>query len=219
MAELIHLSTPWDVDRFIVMEESKVVLVRFSKYESRLPASWRLRRKRTREVVRRNRQEQEELLGSDEARVDDEASEDERTAAENNLTNSADDTLQSFGLSEDEIKIREAHVRRCAQMDDVLVTVAPQVRKFCTVYAVDTEEVPEFDKLYELDNPDETFAIMFFYRNRHLKLDLSTGNNNKINFMVSPAELIQIIDVAYKAGKEGKSTVNSELRFSNVSAQ
>eukprot|EP00744_Colponema_vietnamica_P030050 GILI01046607.1.p1 GENE.GILI01046607.1~~GILI01046607.1.p1 ORF type:complete len:216 (-),score=43.82 GILI01046607.1:38-685(-) len=211
MAELVHLSTPWDVDRFIVTEENKLVLVRFSKYESRLPASWRLKRKRNREAIAKA--EKEAVLGLDSARIDDMSDDD---AAAPQVASSSDDTLQAFGLNEDEIKIREEHVRRCSQIDAVLVSVAPQVRKFCVVYAVDTEEVPEFDKLYELDDPDETFGIMFFYRNRHLKLDLSTGNNNKINFLVGASELIQIIDVAYKAGKEGKTTVNSELRFGNA---
>lgn len=241
MAELIHLGTPWDVDRHIVKEENKLVLVRFSKYESRLPQSWRLKRKRNREAVARARAEEGIAAdassnkrggartegnegsandnGGDEDDDDGDAEDEDAFALPTSSSTAEGDenALETYGLTREAIRVREEHVRRCAQMDAILVEFAQLARKYCVVYAVDTEEVPEFDRLYDLDDPDETFAIMFFYQNRHIKVDLSTGNNNKVNFLVTLDELIQIADVAYKGGKEGKTVLVSELRFSNVS--
>lgn len=41
---------------------------------------------------------------------------------------------------------------------------------------VDITEVPDFNKMYELYDP---CTVMFFYRNKHMMIDLGTGNNNK----------------------------------------
>ena len=233
----MHLTTPWDVDRSIVREEAKVVLIRFSKYETRLPQAWRLRRKRTREVVAAARAEERAAAiaaGIDvkeSSRLDGEEGEENDVDAEGEAGPSSshqpsateaeadEGRLETYGLSPEAIRVREEHVRRCAQMDEILTTIAQQTRKFCVVYAVDTEEVPEFDRLYELDDPDESFSLMFFFRNRHLKIDLSTGNNNKVNFQVTAEELLQIIDVAYKGGREGKTALTSDLTFANVSVK
>lgn len=37
-------------------------------------------------------------------------------------------------------------------------------------------QVPDFNKMYELYDP---CTVMFFYRNKHIMIDLGTGNNNK----------------------------------------
>ncbi len=54
-----------------------------------------------------------------------------------------------------------------------------QVKNFCVIYLVDITEVPDFNKMYELYDP---CTIMFFFRNKHIMIDLGTGNNNKINW-------------------------------------
>ena len=167
MAELKHLSTAWDVDRFIVLEEEKLVVIRFSAYEGGLQ---RLSRKK-----------------------------------------------ENGTLEADEDEAVEEHFRNTAIMDDTLVKVAPLVRKFCTIYAVDINEVPDFNQLYELHDPADPFAVMFFYKNKHMKVDLKTGNNNKINFPISdPEQLIIIIQEVFLAGKKKQNMVRSQLSFSNV---
>jgi hypothetical protein len=47
--------------------------------------------------------------------------------------------------------------------------------------------------MYELYDP---CTVMFFYRNKHIMIDLGTGNNNKINWaMDDKQEMIDTIEV------------------------
>lgn len=57
--------------------------------------------------------------------------------------------------------------------------------------------MPEFNKMYELYDP---CTLMFFYRNKHIMIDLGTGNNNKINWpMDDEQEMIDILEVSAEA--------------------
>lgn len=107
------------------------------------------------------------------------------------------------------------------KMDEMLALASPKVRKFCTMYTVDTNKVPEFNQMYELGHDREPFAVMFFYRNVHIKVDVGTGNNNKINFFAFEGmdELIDIIEAVFRAGKIGKHMTSSERKYSTVSVQ
>ncbi len=40
-------------------------------------------------------------------------------------------------------------------------------------------QVPDFNDMYELYDP---CTVMFFFRNKHIMIDLGTGNNNKISW-------------------------------------
>ena len=43
---------------------------------------------------------------------------------------------------------------------------------------------------------------MFFFRNKHMMIDLGTGNNNKINWPISnKQEMIDIIETIYRGAK------------------
>ena len=64
------------------------------------------------------------------------------------------------------------------KMDETLYKIADLVKNFAVIYLVDITEVPDFNVMYELYDP---CTIMFFYRNKHIMIDLGTGNNNKIN--------------------------------------
>jgi DIM1 family U5 snRNP protein len=153
MAELKHLQSAWDVDRFIVLEQNKVVLVRFSKYESLSP-----------EDAKRDR-------------------------------------------------VAHQHYLSTLQMDDALVSIAPKVRNSTVIYAVDTSTITDFNGLYELATDEEPFAVMFFFRNRHIRVDVGTGNNNKINFPMEAEDLIAIIELVYTTGMRNKSIVHSPKQF------
>jgi len=65
------------------------------------------------------------------------------------------------------------------QMDEVLYKVSEKIKRFAVVYLVDITKVPDFNTMYELYDP---VTIMFFFRNKHMMIDLGTGNNNKINW-------------------------------------
>lgn len=65
----------------------------------------------------------------------------------------------------------------CQVMDETLYRVSDMVRNFAVVYLVDTTQVPDFNRMYELY---DSCSVMFFYRNKHIMVDLGTGNNNKM---------------------------------------
>jgi len=84
-------------------------------------------------------------------------------------------------LSEDErvVVIRFGHDwdKTCMLMDETLFGVSERVKNFAVVYLVDITQVPDFNKMYELYDP---CTVMFFFRNKHIMIDLGTGNNNKM---------------------------------------
>lgn len=158
MSDLKHLRTAWDVDRNIVLESERLVVVRFSQNESRRAGG------------------------------------------------STSDNSQQ--------QVFEQHYTATAYVDDILTSVAVRTRKYAVVYAVDClHDVTEFNTMYELDG-DDPFAIMFFFRGKHIRVDVGTGNHNKINFVVEEDDLIPILDAAYRAGRQGKEICSSEKKFS-----
>ena len=82
------------------------------------------------------------------------------------------------------------------QMDELLYKMADKVKNFAVIFLVDVTEVPDFNKMYELYDP---CTVMFFYRNKHIMIDLGTGNNNKINWALEdPQEMIDIVETVYR---------------------
>ena len=70
-------------------------------------------------------------------------------------------------------------------MDEVLSGVAGTIKNFAVIYLVDITEVPDFNTMYELYDPS---TVMFFFRNKHIMIDLGTGNNNKINWAMKTSK-------------------------------
>jgi len=72
---------------------------------------------------------------------------------------------------------------------------------------VDLTEIPDFNTMYELYDP---CTVMFFFRNKHIMIDLGTGNNNKINWaMNNKQEFIDIVEVVYRGARKGRGLVVS----------
>ena len=91
--------------------------------------------------------------------------------------------------------------KTCMSMDEVLYGIATDVQEVAVIYVVDITDVPDFNTMYELYDPS---TIMFFYRNKHIMIDLGTGNNNKINWALKDnQEMIDIIEVVYKGARKG----------------
>ncbi|KAG0616751.1 hypothetical protein M758_5G139700 [Ceratodon purpureus] len=100
----------------------------------------------------------------------------------------------------------------CMEMDEVLVKVAKKIKKFAVIYLVDIKEVPDFNVMYELYDP---CTVMFFFRNKHIMVDLGTGNNNKINWALKDKEeFIAIVETVYKRAKKGRGLVVSPKDYS-----
>ncbi|ORX88886.1 hypothetical protein LY90DRAFT_21001 [Neocallimastix californiae] len=56
---------------------------------------------------------------------------------------------------------------------------------------------------------------MFFYRNKHIMIDLGTGNNNKINWALEDKqEMIDIIETVYRGARKGRGLVVSPKDYS-----
>lgn len=100
----------------------------------------------------------------------------------------------------------------CMLQDETLYAIADKVSNFAVIYLVDITEVPDFNKMYELYEPCTT---MFFFRNKHIMVDLGTGNNNKINWALNvKQEMIDIIECVYKGAKKGRGLVVSPKDYS-----
>ena len=100
----------------------------------------------------------------------------------------------------------------CMVQDEVLMSVADKVKNFCVIYLVDLDEVPDFTEMYELYDACST---MFFYRNKHIMVDLGTGNNNKINWaLTDKQELIDIMEMVYRGARKGRGLVVSPKDYS-----
>jgi DIM1 family U5 snRNP protein len=89
--------------------------------------------------------------------------------------------------------------------------------------------------MYELYDP---VTVMFFYRNKHMMIDLGTGfvsliflppkstisdptpfciigNNNKINWVINDKqEMIDIIETVYRGARKGRGLVISPKDYS-----
>lgn len=101
---------------------------------------------------------------------------------------------------------------QCMEMDEVLFRISEDVRNFAVIYLVDITEVPDFNTMYELYDP---CTVMFFFRNRHIMVDLGTGNNNKINFVINDQqEVIDIVEVVYRGARKGRGLVISPKDYS-----
>ncbi|KAJ9479156.1 Spliceosomal protein DIB1, partial [Pseudozyma hubeiensis] len=100
----------------------------------------------------------------------------------------------------------------CMEMDETLYKISTAVQNFAVIYLVDITQVPDFNKMYELYDACST---MFFYRNKHIMIDLGTGNNNKINWAITDRqELIDIVEVVYRGASKGRGLVISPKDYS-----
>lgn len=100
----------------------------------------------------------------------------------------------------------------CMVQDEVLASIAEKVKNFAVLYLVDIDQVPDFIGMYELYDDCTT---MFFYRNKHIMVDLGTGDNNKINWAVTnKQELIDIIEIVYRGARKGRGLVISPKDYS-----
>ena len=100
----------------------------------------------------------------------------------------------------------------CMVQDEVLANIAEKVKNFAVIYLVDINEVPCFNNMYELYDDCTT---MFFYRNKHIMIDLGTGDNNKINWpLTDKQEFIDIIEIVYRGARKGRGLVISPKDYS-----
>ncbi|KAG5478459.1 hypothetical protein LSCM4_04692 [Leishmania orientalis] len=212
MANITVLHSAWDVDRHIVLDSAeKLVLIRFSSYTSAAD-----------EAEEFSRQARGGAAASSSTAVEGLSTSSSALSTRKRKRNDADGSDAYAAASATTAALLSAnadeHYLRTRQMDALLSELAPKVRKYCTMYLVDTREVTAFNDLYELGHDRDPFAVMFFYRNRHIRVDVGTGNNNKINFFAFEDlyDFLPIVDAAYKAGRQGRSITSCDRKFSTV---
>ena len=97
-------------------------------------------------------------------------------------------------------------------MDEVLFSAAELTQNYAVYYLVDNTKVTDFNTMYELYDP---CTVMFFFRNKHIMVDLGTGDNNKINWALNDKqEFIDIVETVYLGAKKGKGLVVSPKDYS-----
>lgn len=74
------------------------------------------------------------------------------------------------------IRFGQETTPECMLMDKTLASVVTKLQNMAVIYTVDIDEIKDFNKMYELY---DAVCIMFFYRNKHIMVDVGTGNNNK----------------------------------------
>ncbi|XP_074195886.1 thioredoxin-like protein 4A isoform X1 [Rhinolophus sinicus] len=184
---LPHLHNGWQVDQAILSEEDRVVVIRFGHDWD--PTCMKM----------------DEVLYS---------------IAEKALISNVRHSLQIKGRRRINTRTDSYLVRNGRQWG-ILLTLsrAPfgypscsEVKNFAVIYLVDITEVPDFNKMYELYDP---CTVMFFFRNKHIMIDLGTGNNNKINWaMEDKQEMIDIIETVYRGARKGRGLVVSPKDYS-----
>lgn len=101
---------------------------------------------------------------------------------------------------------------QCMIMDETMYGIADKSKNFACMYLVDISDVPDFNTMYELYDP---VTLMFFFRNKHIMIDLGTGNNNKVNWPISnKQELFDLIEVVYRGARKGRGLVIAPKDYS-----
>merc|ERR1711904_138629 len=109
-----------------------------------------------------------------------------------------------LGESDRVVIVRFGHEgeKHCLTMDDCLSRIVRRVAGYAVIYIVDIFQVPDFTTMYELYDP---CTVMFFYRNKHIMVDLGTGNNNKINWALNDRqEFIDLTETVYRGARKGR---------------
>lgn len=100
----------------------------------------------------------------------------------------------------------------CMIMDETLYSVAERIKQWCVIYLVDTTQVDDFNVMYDLT---DSCCTMIFWRNKHMQIDLGTGDNNKITWAIADKqELVDILEVVYRGARKGKGLVSSPKDYS-----
>ena len=101
---------------------------------------------------------------------------------------------------------------KCMRMDDMLAKVEYDLSNFVVMYLVDITEVKDFIPLYELYDP---MTLMFFFRKKRMMIDLGTGNNNKITWVLeNKQEIIDICETIFRGARKGRGLVVATKDYS-----
>ncbi|KAL0220832.1 hypothetical protein RCL1_000686 [Eukaryota sp. TZLM3-RCL] len=99
----------------------------------------------------------------------------------------------------------------CMSMDETLYRTAGRLINMAVIYLVDITEVPDFNTMYELFDP---CSVMFFFRNKHIMVDIGTGENNKITLPIEDdQDFIDIVETVYRGAAKGQGLVSAPRSY------
>ncbi|CAD25156.1 D1B1-LIKE PROTEIN REQUIRED FOR MITOSIS ENTRY [Encephalitozoon cuniculi GB-M1] len=105
----------------------------------------------------------------------------------------------------------------CIHMDGLLERICLALSNYVEIYVCERSSVRELVDPMGLDSP---VNIMCFFNRRHIKIDCSSGDNDKINFFIENEEmLIELFTLAYKAGVKGKGIVRSPFKLRELQGE
>ncbi|CAE8662491.1 unnamed protein product, partial [Polarella glacialis] len=88
----------------------------------------------------------------------------------------------------------------CKLMDDVLLSVRDTIKARCEIFLIDISEVPDFAQQYELYDP---CTLMFFYRGRHVQLELGLGECYKITWPIGgQKDLVAVVEAVHRGAQQ-----------------
>mmetsp|Transcript_91153 Transcript_91153/g.231973 ORF Transcript_91153/g.231973 Transcript_91153/m.231973 type:complete len:143 (+) Transcript_91153:80-508(+) len=106
------------------------------------------------------------------------------------------------------------HDPECMLMDEVLLEASIALEEACRISLVDIKEVPDFTQQYELYDP---CTLMFFYRGRHLQLELGLGDRYKITWPVGGSqELTDIVEAVIRGARQGRDLIVATRDYSRT---
>eukprot|EP01012_Entosiphon_sulcatum_P026430 TRINITY_DN3187_c0_g1_i1.p2 TRINITY_DN3187_c0_g1~~TRINITY_DN3187_c0_g1_i1.p2 ORF type:complete len:145 (-),score=41.31 TRINITY_DN3187_c0_g1_i1:404-838(-) len=99
----------------------------------------------------------------------------------------------------------------CMQMDELLVQLYDRVRPHVCVFVMDASDAPDVAHGYGLSPTTEPFALLFFYQQRQLSLEVGSGvTTNRFAVPIrDPQELLALLEAAYRGAKQGRQLVVS----------
>merc|ERR1712025_313960 len=104
--------------------------------------------------------------------------------------------------------------RTCMEMDRILYNVNEKINDIVQIYLVDFTEVTDFTSLYSLYDP---CTIMFFFRGKHVHVDVGSGNTTKLNWPVySEEDICQMVQIVYNSPVTGKDTASVKWRPTTI---
>mmetsp|Transcript_120038 Transcript_120038/g.224410 ORF Transcript_120038/g.224410 Transcript_120038/m.224410 type:complete len:143 (+) Transcript_120038:89-517(+) len=100
----------------------------------------------------------------------------------------------------------------CMLMDEVLLDSSTTIAAVCKIFLIDIREVPDFNQEYELYDP---CTLMFFFRGRHVKVELGLGERYKLTWAIGSAkELTDIVEAVHRGAQQGRDLVVAKRDFS-----
>uniref|UniRef100_A0A7R9ZYB7 Thioredoxin-like protein n=1 Tax=Pyrodinium bahamense TaxID=73915 RepID=A0A7R9ZYB7_9DINO len=100
----------------------------------------------------------------------------------------------------------------CMLMDELLLNAKDAVHATCSIHLVDIKEVPDFSQQYELYDP---CTLMFFFRGRHLQLELGLGDRYKITWPLGGTkELADVVEAVHRGAQQGRDLIVATRDYS-----